>query len=82
MSGIPNIGYVGRRESERSESDRDEAPSEHKKRSLHSVPEADESRESKKRRIAPTPIAMTAENDSAIASTEENTPTMQTPNQQ
>lgn len=81
VSGMPHAGYVGRRESERSESDRDDVPAELKKRPLQSVPEADESRESKKRRIAPTPIAMPGENDSAIASTEENTPTMQTPSQ-
>lgn len=69
----------GRRESERSESDRDDVSVTSKKRELQSVPEVEENRESKKRRIAPTPIAMPTENESAIASTEENTPTAQTP---
>ncbi|CAO2657715.1 Nn.00g038410.m01.CDS01 [Neocucurbitaria sp. VM-36] len=74
VSGIPSIGNAGRRESERSESDRDEALSGSKKRELQSVPEVEESRESKKRRIAPTPITMTVEGESAIASTEEDSP--------
>ncbi|KAL6705878.1 Chromatin assembly factor 1 subunit [Coniothyrium glycines] len=82
INGIPNISYLVRRESERSESDRDEALPEHKKRVLPSLPESEENRESKRRRIAPTPVAMNAENDDAIASTEEDMPTMQTPNQQ
>ena len=82
VSGIPNIGQVGRRESEMSESDRDDVSSTSKKRELHAVPEPDvDARESKRRRIAPTPITMMAEGDSAIASTEEDTPT-QTPGQQ
>ncbi|CAN9178447.1 unnamed protein product [Alternaria alternata] len=82
VSGIPNIGQVGRRESEMSESDRDDVSSTSKKRELHAVPEPDvDARESKRRRIAPTPITMMAEGDSAIASTEEDTPT-QTPDQQ
>jgi chromatin assembly factor 1 subunit B len=64
-----------------SESDRDDTSSTSKKRELHAMPEADiDTRESKRRRIAPTPITMMAEGDSAIASTEENTPT-QTPGQ-
>jgi chromatin assembly factor 1 subunit B len=65
---------MGRRESERSESERDDASSTAKKRDLHVVPEVEESRESKRRRIAPTPITMTVEGESAIASTEENNP--------
>jgi chromatin assembly factor 1 subunit B len=69
---------MGRRESERSESDRDDALSTSKKRELHSVPEAEEMRENKRRRIAPVPVSLGAESDSAIASTEENTPTAQT----
>jgi chromatin assembly factor 1 subunit B len=65
-----------------SESDRDDVSSTSKKRELHAVPEPDvDARESKRRRIAPTPITMMAEGDSAIASTEEDTPT-QTPGQQ
>jgi chromatin assembly factor 1 subunit B len=76
---MPNIGQVGRRESEMSESDRDDVSSTSKKRELYAVPESDvDARESKRRRIAPTPITMMAEGDSAIASTEENIPT-QTP---
>jgi chromatin assembly factor 1 subunit B len=82
VSGIPNTGNAGRRERERSESDRDDAISTSKKRELHAVPEAEESRDNKRRRIAPTPITMTMEGDTAIASTEENTPTAQTPGQQ
>jgi chromatin assembly factor 1 subunit B len=78
ISGIPNMGNVGRRESERSESDRDDALSTSKKRDLHAVPEAEEIRDNKRRRIAPTPIMMTMEGDDAIASTEDNTPTAQT----
>jgi chromatin assembly factor 1 subunit B len=64
-----------------SESDRDDASSTSKKRDLYAMPEVDaDARESKRRRIAPTPVTMMAETDSAIASTEENTPT-QTPGQ-
>jgi chromatin assembly factor 1 subunit B len=72
VSGIPNVGNIGRRESERSESDRDDALSGSKKRELQPVPEAEEGRDSKKRRIAPIPVV---DSDTAIASTEENTPT-------
>lgn len=83
VSGIPNIGGFGRRESERSESDRDEALSGLKKRDLPPVAEVEESRDSKRRRIAPTPIDMTSDADNAIASTEENTPTaVQAPGRQ
>ncbi|OAL05679.1 WD40 repeat-like protein [Phaeosphaeriaceae sp. SRC1lsM3a] len=71
VSGIPNIINLGRRESERSESDRDEA-SGSKKRELQPVPEVEEGRDNKKRRIAPIPVV---DSDTAIASTEENTPT-------
>jgi len=81
VSNIPNMGYVGRRESERSESDREDALSTSKKRELHPVPEVEEGRDSKKRRIAPIPVSLATDNDSAIASTEENTPTAQTPGQ-
>jgi chromatin assembly factor 1 subunit B len=70
------VGAIGRRESERSESDRDEV-SGSKKRELHSVPEVEEARDSKKRRIAPTPVNMGAETESAVISTEEETPTAQ-----
>jgi chromatin assembly factor 1 subunit B len=72
VSGIPNIGNIGRRESERSESDRDDALPGSRKRELQSVPEVEEARDSKKRRIAPVPVV---DSDTAIASTEENTPT-------
>lgn len=65
------MGSLGRRESERSESDRDET-SGSKKRDLQSVPELEEGRDNKKRRIAPIPVV---DSDTAIASTEENTPT-------
>lgn len=72
VSGIPNMGQVGRRESERSESDRDDTGS--KKRELNSVPEAEgeQGRENKRRRIAPTPVALTTEGDDAIDSTEDH----------
>jgi chromatin assembly factor 1 subunit B len=76
------MGNIGRKESERSESEQDDALSTSKKRELHSVSEAEESRENKRRRIAPTPIMLTMEGDSAIASTEENTPTAPIPGQQ
>lgn len=76
VSGIPPTGHVGRREGERSESDREEAQGSSRKRDLHPVPEMEETRENKKRRIAPTPIAMAEEGDEAIASTEEHTPTI------
>lgn len=78
LSGIPNVSNMGRRESERSESDRDDALSTSKKRELHSVPEAEEARENKKRRIAPVSVPHGTDSDSAIASTEEDTPTAQT----
>jgi chromatin assembly factor 1 subunit B len=72
VSGIPHLGHVGRRESERSESDRDDG-SLTKKRELNPVTEteAEDARENKRRRIAPTPVALTMEGDDAIASTEE-----------
>jgi chromatin assembly factor 1 subunit B len=69
VSNIPNVANNGRRESE---SDRDDALSGAKKRELQSVPEVEEGRENKKRRIAPIPVP---DSDTAIASTEENTPT-------
>jgi chromatin assembly factor 1 subunit B len=65
---------TGRRESEQSESGREDVVvSGLKKRELQAVPEVEEGRESKKRRIAPIPVTMATEGDSAIAS-EENTP--------
>lgn len=81
MSGIPIMDNSGRRESERSESDRDDVLSTSKKRELHPVPEVEEGRDSKKRRIAPIPVSLGAESEIAIASTEEDTPS-QTPVQQ
>jgi chromatin assembly factor 1 subunit B len=79
VSGIPGLGAVGRRESERSESEQTEGASGTKKRELQSQPEAEEGREPKKRRIVPTPVSYTASGeevsaDDAIASTEEHTP--------
>jgi chromatin assembly factor 1 subunit B len=72
VTGVPTMGNTGRRESERSESDREVSTSP-KKRGLRPVPEAaEEGRENKRRRIAPIPIS---ESDTAIASTESNTPT-------
>ncbi|KAF1947179.1 chromatin assembly factor 1 protein [Clathrospora elynae] len=79
VTGMPNSG---RRESERIEYDRDDALSTSKKRELHSVLGSEEARDSKRRRIAPTPITMTAEDDSAMVSTEEATSTMQNSGQQ
>jgi chromatin assembly factor 1 subunit B len=76
VSGLPHISNAGRRESERSESDDGFVSS--KKRELHPVPEAGEPRDSKRRRIAPVPISLGAESDTAIASIEENTPTTET----
>lgn len=53
-----------------------------KKRDLPAVAEAEEEREGKRRRIAPTPVALNDSlDDVAVASTEENTPTTQTPTQ-
>lgn len=81
VSGIPGA-IVGRRESE---SEREDGVSSTKKRDLQSVPEVEEGREGKRRRIAPTPVTIGNAldgADSAIASTEENTPTTQTPTQQ
>jgi chromatin assembly factor 1 subunit B len=66
---MPNITNTSRRESE---SDKDDSLSAAKKRELQSVPEVEEGRENKRRRIAPIPVA---DSDTAIASTEENTPT-------
>jgi chromatin assembly factor 1 subunit B len=78
VSGIPNMSNLGRRESERSESDRDDALPGSKKRELHPLPEVEEGRDSKKRRIAPIPVSLGAESDTAIASTETaQTPTLQ-----
>ncbi|XPS94052.1 Chromatin assembly factor 1 subunit [Ascochyta lentis] len=72
VSGVP-VAPPGRRESEQSESGREDiVVSGLKKRDLQSVPE-EEGRESKKRRIAPIPVTMANESDSAIVS-EENTP--------
>lgn len=73
VSGIPGIPS-GRRESEQSESGRDDAAaaSGAKKRELHTVPE-EEGRENKKRRIAPIPVSMGNESENAIASEESTT---------
>ncbi|KAF2867081.1 WD40-repeat-containing domain protein [Massariosphaeria phaeospora] len=74
VSGMPG-GSSGRRESE---SEREEA-THTKKRELHVVPEVEEGREGKRRRIAPTPVVVgTVEVESVMVSTEENTPTTQT----
>jgi chromatin assembly factor 1 subunit B len=54
VSGIPGGAGGLRRESE---SERDEHVSPHKKRDLQAVPEVEEGRETKKRRIAPTPVS-------------------------
>ena len=79
VSGIPAV-TTGRRESEQSESGReDPVVSGLKRRELQSVPE-EEGRETKKRRIAPIPVTMTNESDSAVAS-EENTPALAPPSQ-
>jgi chromatin assembly factor 1 subunit B len=79
VSGIPVIP-AARRESEQSESGREDATSGPKKRELQTVPE-EEGRESKKRRIVPTPVTMSNEGDSAIAS-EESTPALAASGQQ
>jgi chromatin assembly factor 1 subunit B len=79
VSGIPGA-VVGRRESE---SEREDGGSGSKKRDLPAVMEAEEGREGKRRRIAPTPVTIDNPGaDNAIASTEENTPTAQTPTTQ
>ncbi|KAL5117709.1 Chromatin assembly factor 1 subunit [Pleosporales sp. CAS-2024a] len=73
VSGMPpNLANTARRESERSESDRDDTVSASKKRELQSVPKSGQGRDSKRRRIAPIPVS---DSDTAIASTEEATPT-------
>lgn len=81
VSGIPGISGSLRRESE---SEREDAASAPRKRDLHAVPEVEEGREPKKRRIAPTPVTVGPADagESAIVSTEENTPTAQTPSAQ
>lgn len=76
VSGIPVIP-TARRESEQSESGREDGS---KKRELQTVAEED-GRESKKRRIVPTPVTMGNEGDSAVAS-EESTPAPTVPGQQ
>ncbi|KAJ4286692.1 Chromatin assembly factor 1 subunit [Kalmusia sp. IMI 367209] len=80
VSGIPGVSGSLRRGSE---SEREDGPSPAKKRDLQAVPEVEEGRETKKRRIAPTPVTFPEleANESVVASTEENTPT-QTPTQQ
>ncbi|KAF2192736.1 WD40 repeat-like protein [Zopfia rhizophila CBS 207.26] len=84
VSGIPGASLIGRRESE---SEREDVASVGgaKKRDLQAVPEVEEGREGKRRRIAPTLVSTVGSADggeSAIVSTEENTPTTQTPTQQ
>lgn len=77
---MPGVS-TGRRESEPSESGREDlAVSGVKKRELQPVPE-EEGRENKKRRIAPIPVSMGNESDNAIAS-EESTPAPAAPGQQ
>jgi chromatin assembly factor 1 subunit B len=81
VSGIHGVG-IGRRESE---SEREDGVSGSKKRDLHAVYEVEETRDGKRRRIAPTPITIGGSVDgseSAMLSTGENTPTTQTPTQQ
>ncbi|KAF1952694.1 WD40 repeat-like protein [Byssothecium circinans] len=75
VSGVPGTSGGLRRESE---SEREDASSTSKKRELQAVPEAEEGSAPKKRRIAPTPVTLNSADESAIASTEENTPA-QTP---
>jgi chromatin assembly factor 1 subunit B len=71
VSGVPGVPGGLRRGSE---SEREEA-SITRKRELKAVPE-EEGRETKKRRIAPTPVTVgSVENESAVMSTGENTPT-------
>lgn len=80
VSGIPGVG-VGRRESE---SEREDGVPVSRKRDLHAVLEVEETREGKRRRITPTPVSIGGSVDggeSAITSTEETTPTAQTPTQ-
>lgn len=61
VSGIHGISSGVRRESD---TERDETVSPRKKRELQAVPEAEEGRETKKRRIAPTLVSMpSVEND-------------------
>ncbi|KAF2007376.1 WD40 repeat-like protein [Amniculicola lignicola CBS 123094] len=78
VSGIPGVGTT-RRESESEDGGSTNGT---RKRELQAVPEVEEGREGKRRRIAPTPVTIGSADDSAIASTEENTPTTQTPTQQ
>ena len=70
MPGIPGGLRRG------SESEREDAPVS-RKRDLKAVPEVEESRETKKRRIAPTPVTVGSvePNESAVMSTGESTPT-------
>ena len=73
VSGVPGIPGGLRRGSE---SEREEGPAT-RKRDLKAVLEVEEGRETKKRRIAPTPVTVGSvePNDSAIMSTRENSPT-------
>lgn len=85
VSGIPGLGAGLRRESESEREDAAAAAAAAaRKRDLQAVPEVEEGREPKKRRIAPTPVTVGGmdASESAIVSTEENTPTAQTPSQQ
>ncbi|KAK3216817.1 hypothetical protein GRF29_1g1040559 [Pseudopithomyces chartarum] len=72
VSGIPSVAGGPRRESE---SERDDGLSPKKKRDLRAVPEVEEGRQTKKRRIAPTLVTLPSveTNESSIASTVENT---------
>ncbi|CAI6336928.1 unnamed protein product [Periconia digitata] len=77
VSGVPGASASLRRESE---SEREDVGATSRKRELDAVPEVEESKGSKKRRIAPTPVLMDSVEEKAIASTEENTP-IHTPQQ-
>ncbi|KAL5454197.1 hypothetical protein PMIN07_007624 [Paraphaeosphaeria minitans] len=81
VSGIPGVAGGNRRESE---SEREDNVSPRKKRDLQAVPEVEENREPKKRRIAPTLVTLPSveTNDCAVVSTTENTRTTQTSTQQ
>ncbi|KAF2199705.1 WD40 repeat-like protein [Delitschia confertaspora ATCC 74209] len=79
VSGVPGGSKASvRRESESEKEDAGSAPS--KKRELQPVPETEEGREGKKRRIAPTFVGTIGAGpgdagESVVVSTEENTPT-------
>lgn len=80
VSGIPGASGRPRRDSE---SEREDI-SPKKKRDLQAVPEAEEGRQPKKRRIAPTPVTLPSveTNDSPAASTVEDTQSTEASTQQ